>query len=412
MKHIKVNIPYISGIWQAPSSKSELIRRIAIAMRCKDQSTFSNVTWCNDSYAMLNIAENWGAHINISQGIMHIKGTPVPVLHEYQCDESALCLRLMLPILSMHNGTFLLLAQGTLLKRPIGEIEQILQQMGASIHNQQNYPPIKITGSIKPNKITIEYPISSQHISGLLMTLPLLPENSYIKLNRVVSLPYIQLTIQVLREAGIVIQTNETLTEYHIEGNQVIKPITTNIEGDWSAASLICAAAAIDGNIQLNNLSVNSLQADKEILHFLNHKKLHISTQKIHSFTADITHYPDLFPALLILAAHANNNSEIHGINRLIHKESNRLEAFVKEFSKFGIRFSIDGDILKIRPPIELVSCEIDPHYDHRIAMAAALMVIGTKATVTIHNAQCVNKSYPSFWEDLSCLGAKITEIE
>ena len=114
----------------------------------------------------------------------------------------------------------------------------------------------------------------------------------------------------------------------------------------------------------------------------------------------------------MILCLHASSTSTITGTNRLIYKESNRLDKFIEEFSKFGAKFSLDGDSLHIRPPENILSATIDSHNDHRIAMAAALATVGSTAQVLITNAESVNKSYPSFWEDLKCLGAKIEIIE
>lgn len=411
MKHLRISIPYLSGTWKAPASKSELIRRIAIAMQCKQTSKFTNVSWCNDSHAMLNIADAWGAEIALASESLEIKGCESPVSHQYHAGESALCLRLMIPILARHKQHFVLSAEGTLLHRPIGDVERIIEQLGANIQTHSNFPPIEIDGGIQPADIRIEYPISSQHISGLLMTLPLLNANSSLRLNRLISLPYIKLTLQVLSEAGINIETNDTFTEYRIAGNQTFKPVNTRIEGDWSAAAMFIAASAIYGDLYLKNLNLQSLQADKDILQYVNVSNNKVSTQSIKPIVANITHCPDLFPALMILALHASDKSEIHGINRLLHKESNRLDTFIQEFSKFGARFYIEGDKLIVRPPLKIESCEIHPHNDHRLAMASALTVTGTNATVVIHDATCVNKSYPSFWEDLSCLGAKVEDI-
>lgn len=411
MKRLKISTPYLSGTWRAPASKSELIRRIAIAMQCEQTSQFTNVTWCNDSLAMLNIADAWGAEVALANESLEIKGRETPASQQYHAGESALCLRLMIPILARHKQHFVLSAEGTLLHRPIGDIERIIEQLGAQIQTNSNFPPLEIVGGIKPADIRIEYPISSQHISGLLMTLPLLNANSSLRLNRLISLPYIKLTLQMLREAGINIETNDTFTEYRIAGNQTFRPVSASIEGDWSAAAMFIAASAIYGDLNLKNLNQQSLQADKDILQYVDASPHKVSTQKIKPLMANITHCPDLFPALMILALHASNKSEIHGINRLLHKESNRLDTFMQEFSKFGARFYIEGDKLIVRPPLKIESCEIHPHNDHRLAMASALAVTGTNASVIIHDATCVNKSYPSFWEDLTCLGAKVEEI-
>lgn len=411
--NIEVKIPYLKGTWTAPASKSELIRLIALAMQCEEQSVLKNTTLCNDVLSMLNIAEAWGAEIGLNESSLMIKGCKKPATKIYHAGESALCLRLLIPILSKHTGKFTIEAEGSLLQRPIGEIETIINQSGAKIESNQHFPPVKIGGKMQAGNITVENPITSQNISGLLMSLPLLKGDSRIKLNKLISLPYIQMTIDCLKQAGVDIEVNHNYTEFLVKGQQKIKPLNSTIEGDWSAASLIFAASAIYGDVQIKNLNPNSSQADKKILDFIkNNFKNHFtcSTQEIKGFEADITHCPDLFPALIVIGMHAKEKSVIGGINRLLYKESNRIDSFIEEFSKFGVKFNIQGDKLNIIPPENISSAIIDSHNDHRIAMAAAVAIAGTKEKITITNAGCVNKSYPSFWEDLKCLGAEIHE--
>ncbi|NMC98546.1 MAG: 3-phosphoshikimate 1-carboxyvinyltransferase [Bacteroidales bacterium] len=413
--NIKIKIPHLQGIWEAPASKSELIRYIAIAMQCEEESEITHVSWCNDSYTMLKIAEDWGADIFLSEEKIQIRGRKEPQSQLFNAGESALCLRLLIPILAKYNGTFKIEAEGSLLHRPIGEIISVLQEMGANITTQNQFPPITIKGPIKGKHISIEHPITSQNISGLLFTLPLLKENSQIKLNKLISLPYIKLTLSCLKQAGITIETNQQLSFYSINGKQLFKPINISTEGDWSSAALFFAAGAVSGNIEIKNLNPQSFQADKAILHHIAYQyknRYFVNRQKINGIEADITHCPDVFPALMILCLHASSTSTITGTNRLIYKESNRLDKFIEEFSKFGAKFSLDGDSLHIRPPENILSATIDSHNDHRIAMAAALATVGSTAQVLITNAESVNKSYPSFWEDLKCLGAKIEIIE
>ncbi len=411
--NIKVQIPSLKGKWTAPASKSELIRYLAIAMQCPEKSIIRNVTVCNDVYSMIKIAEAWGAEIayDIEHRMLAVQGCTEPQSKIFNAGESALCLRLMVPILARFSQTSTLQAEGTLLNRPIGEIETILNQAGAKIQSNNGLPPIKIKGKIKPSNFSIEFILSSQNISGLLFSLPLLDGDTFVKLKKIISLPYIKVSLKCLEQAGIQIAANETYTEFNIRGNQTFRALEVDVEGDWSAASVLIAGAAVSGDVALLNLNFDSMQADKQILNFVKLNKNKIKTQQINSIRYDITHCPDLFPALVVLATHAQQISEISGINRLFHKESNRIETFMEEFSKFGIKFNLSGDTLTIKPPDKISSCEIDSHNDHRIVMAAAMVVTGTKASVVIKNAESVNKSYPSFWEDIKCLGARIQQV-
>jgi 3-phosphoshikimate 1-carboxyvinyltransferase len=294
----------------------------------------------------------------------------------------------------------------------VGELETVISAFGGQLKTTNGYPPVIISESIKSGTVTINQPLSSQGISGLLMALPLLKGDSRLEIIQPVSLPYIQLTLKFLSLAGIEIQTDENFTFFSIKGEQRINPLNVSIEGDWSSASTLITAAAIYGDIKIENLTIESFQPDKKIIDLLplhSGNTFHIkSSNALNGIEADITHCPDLFPALVLWASHSKSGCNITGIHRLEHKESNRLETFMKEFSKFGTEFNLEQDSLHINPGAIFNAAVIESHHDHRIAMAAALAVTGTQKKVIIQNAECVSKSYPSFWEDIKCLGAKV----
>jgi 3-phosphoshikimate 1-carboxyvinyltransferase len=203
-------------------------------------------------------------------------------------------------------------------------------------------------------------------------------------------------------------------TEFYIEGNQEYKPVDYTIESDWSAAAFIMVAAAIAGDVTIRNISTLSRQADTLVCRALERAgasiiieegAITVSHRSLEAFTFDATNSPDLFPALVALAAAAEGVSTIYGIERLRGKESDRGEVLREEYKKLGIEIELDYEenVMRIvggKPH----AAEVDSHDDHRIAMSLAITALRIEEEVPIRNRECVAKSYPSFFEDLEML--------
>jgi 3-phosphoshikimate 1-carboxyvinyltransferase len=200
------------------------------------------------------------------------------------------------------------------------------------------------------------------------------------------------------------------------------QPSTINytVEGDWSGAAFLLVAGAIAGNISVTGLDVNSTQADKKILEALKDcgSILSIAENKIvcanpvlgiSSFQFDATDCPDLFPPLVALAAYCKGTSEIKGVSRLAHKESNRAITLQKEFAKMGVEIILQDDIMNIKGGGVLKGAKIHSHHDHRIAMACAVAALKAIGETEIEEAEAINKSYPDFYEHLNLLNAPVS---
>jgi 3-phosphoshikimate 1-carboxyvinyltransferase len=190
------------------------------------------------------------------------------------------------------------------------------------------------------------------------------------------------------------------------------------VEADWSNAAFLLVGGAIAGNVSLTGLAMDSQQGDKAIIEVLQmaHAKILVEKDKIKvtesdllSFEFDATDCPDLFPPLVPLAANCNGVSKIQGVNRLLHKESNRAVALIEEFGKMNVQIVIEDDTMIITGGKKLQGTNVSSHNDHRIAMACAVAALKAKGITTIDNAEAVNKSYPNFWNDLQTLGVDVT---
>ncbi|MCX7954690.1 MAG: hypothetical protein N3A01_05820 [Bacteroidales bacterium] len=414
---IKLTFPEIKGTWVAPPAKSTLIRYIFLCMQIDEYFEILNLNLCEDVLTAINIAKTWGAEVKINDNLLRIKGRNEPLNNKFNCGESALCMRMLTCILSRYNKEFTIRGTGTLNKRPIGEVIESLSNNGILLQSNKGYLPITIKGPIKNNVFFFQNLTTSQSITGLLYSLPFLFEESYLTLKNPVSNLHIIHSIEILKKFGVKIQyKGDTIIigkfdKTNIKTNKLIA------DGDWSIASIFIASAMANGNLKIFNLDLNSHQAEKEFLKFLNEKKynfnvtknyIEISKQPIDYFEYDIKDAPDIFFPLIILSANANNICKIEGINRLLNKESNRLESIMKEISKINIKSWIIENSLYIDASKKDFKKIIfyNTYSDHRIAMCLTLLNAGNKNYFYLDNKECVKKSYPLFFDEVKKIGA------
>ena len=216
---------------------------------------------------------------------------------------------------------------------------------------------IYLSGKLNSGKIIIQNPDTSQLLTGLLITLPFLKNDSIVVCTNLVSKTYIDITLDLLEQVGIVIN-NDNYKTFSIPGNQVLNKNKINVEGDWSSAAFHFVGAAISGKVDIYGLNLNSFQGDKLILKVLrecgadvsiNDGYINVQKNNLNSFIFDATDTPDLFPPLVALASCCEGTSLVYGTNRLINKESNRLISIQKEFLKLGVDISLEENCLKIK---------------------------------------------------------------
>lgn len=390
----------ISGTLTPPASKSLMQRACAAALLHNGTTIIHNPGISDDDKAALRIVQQLGASVDYTaDNSIIIKSNGIrPVNNSIDCGESGLSARLFIPIASMHTGSITVNGHGSLLNRPFDVYTDVLPQLGVQVIGSKL--PMIVTGPLQPRNITIDGSISSQFLSGLLFAFAYsATEPVAITVNRLNSKPYIDMTLDVLRTFGKKIH-HEDYHKFYINPQTVTSgDIEINIEADWSAAANFIVAKAIDHAISINNLNPSSLQADRAILQVVNEQKT--------AFNFDATDCPDLIPILSVYATYCSGTSTIQGMNRLVHKESNRIESTTAMLHTFGITYSLQDDMLEITGGKPLLSCTINGYNDHRIVMAATIAALGAAGEVTITDAQAVAKSYPDFFKHLSSLGAK-----
>lgn len=405
----------IRGTIAPPSSKSYAQRAIALALLAEGRSILRNIEFCKDTRSALKCIEALGAKVEyIDDSTIAIEGGLKPQSNTLNVGESGLATRLFTPIASLNPTPITIEGEGTLLYRPMTMMIEPLRQLGVQVRDGGGFLPIEVQGPMHGGDITVDGSVSSQFITGLLLALPLAQEDTTLHVTSPVSIPYIDMTIETARLFGVEIMHNEgDYTQFFIEGRQQYTPADISIEGDWSGAATLLVAGAIAGEVTVKNISTLSKQADTAICHALERAgagliieqdSITISKRKLRGFEFDATNAPDLFPALAALAAAAEGESVIIGTDRLRHKESDRAETICHEYEKLGIEVDIsEKNIMRIRGG-EILPATTFSHNDHRIAMSIAISALRCQGEIVIENAECVEKSYPTFFEDLESI--------
>lgn len=427
-----------------PASKSFAQRAIIAAALAQGTSHLSGYTPCRDSEAAIRVAEALGAKVSLSGTTLAVTGIG-PIRSKLEIDsvnagESGLLTRLMIPILAALNShPFTVEGEGTLLDRPLSEAAGIMAAFGVMLSNagrkdsREAYIPLTVKGTLIPGNADVSGRGGSQLISGLLMALPLCAKDSYLFVSEPKSLPYMYITLDVLRHFGISTRSEmegdaEMLEQqdwsyctgvtFKVRGGQSYRAADFSIESDWSSAANFMVAGAVFGSAEVEGLDTASLQADLAITDILVDAGAVVSQIEedggvqcvrkapLEAFTADLSHSPDLFPIVSVLAAFCAGESRLVGVGRLAGKESNRAEAILEMLTKMGVDARIEDDIMFIQGETLasrilsgrlLRGGEYSSRHDHRMVMALKVAALGAESPIVIDDEACVSKSYPGF---------------
>ncbi|MFI3332995.1 MAG: 3-phosphoshikimate 1-carboxyvinyltransferase [Rikenellaceae bacterium] len=402
----------IDGAVTPPPSKSYAQRALAVALLAEGESIIGNIEFCDDTRSAMRMIESLGAKVRqMDESTLKIQGGLNPIASALFVGESGLATRLFTPIASLCSVPLKIDGHGSILKRPMTMMLEPLRQAGVEVKDSDGYLPFEVCGPMHGGEISVDGSVSSQFITGMLLSLPLAQGESTLHVNRAVSLPYLDMTIETAARFGVEI-SHADYREFFIEGGQQYKATKFNIECDWSAASTLLVAGAIAGSVTIRNIEMLSKQADREICTALvrvgaqvesEGTTLTVSRRELNAFEFDATQCPDLFPALVALAAACDGVTTLRGAERLIHKESNRAATLQAEYLKLGINIEVDGDIMRVEGG-EIHSARVESHNDHRIAMSLAVAALRSDDRVVIEDSEAVSKSYPNFFEDLESL--------
>ncbi|MBP9102950.1 MAG: 3-phosphoshikimate 1-carboxyvinyltransferase [Chitinophagaceae bacterium] len=414
----------LSGIVRAPASKSSMQRACAAALLNKGETSIYNPGHSNDDKAALDIIQKLGVTIEFRSDDLLINSAGVNlVANEINCGESGLGIRMFTPLVALSEKKIIINGTGSLLTRPMDFFDQILPKLGVKVKTNEGKLPIEIQGPLKPTSIEVDGSLSSQFLTGLLLAYAAAgAKNVSIKVKDLKSKPYIDLTLDVMKQFGFTVPENKNYEEFIFSTEPVLESTHTavhyTVEGDWSGGAFLLVAGAIAGPITVRGLDLTSTQADKAIVDALMAANAGIAIEakgiKIHpasmtGFYFDATDCPDLFPPLVALAAYCNGESTIKGVSRLAHKESNRAITLQEEFEKMGVRIDLNDDTMTVHGGNAVKGAIVHSRHDHRIAMACAVAALKADGETVIEEADAIKKSYPDFYNDLEKLGADVS---
>ncbi|MEG0771288.1 MAG: 3-phosphoshikimate 1-carboxyvinyltransferase [Clostridia bacterium] len=379
-----------------PTSKSIAHRAIICGCLSNGHCTISNVTFSDDILATINSLRAIGADIKISNTDVIINKSSFH-FGTLDCNESGSTLRFLLPIVATIGTGGEFIGKKSLMSRPIDTFLSLLTKSGVTI--QKTDDKITIKNSLQSFKYYVCGDISSQYLTGLMLALPLLNKECEINVTTTLfSKSYIDLTIMVLKSFGISVQ-NENYKKFIIPKDSRYQSTNFTIETDYSAAAFFLVASKIDKKLNILGLNPHSKQGDKAIVDILNHNA---------PFCIDVSDIPDLVPIIAVYMCHLVGKSKITNAGRLRFKESDRLDTTVSELRSLGGNITLSNDSIIINGTGRLKGGVYNSHNDHRIAMAMAIASLICDTKVTCIGKDCVNKSYPNFWEDFNKLGKEI----
>lgn len=408
MNKIRISAPdKITTNIQLPSSKSICNRALIIWALSKGCKSIDNLSDCDDTRVMVRALENMPDTIDIMAA-----GT---------------AMRFLTAFLSVTEGEHTITGTERMRQRPIKILVDALRSIGADIEYTENegFPPLKIKGTrLEGKEITLPGDVSSQYISALMMIGPILKNGLKLKLTgNIISRPYINLTIEIMKEFGGKAEwEKDNVIVIH---PQNYKPVPYYVESDWSAASYWYEIAALseDACIELPGLFEKSFQGDSKVAELFEqlgvkteYADKHITLSKSRNITErleyDFVNQPDLAQTFVVTCCMLEIPFRFSGLQSLKIKETDRMAALMNEMKKLGYVISeSEGSILEWNGE----RCEsettpaIDTYEDHRMAMAFAPAALKLK-NIRINNPQVVSKSYPGFWNDLTKAGFNIME--
>jgi len=418
---VTIHPSQLKGIIQAPASKSSMQRACAAALLSKGTSTIYNPGHSNDDKAALDIIQKLGAKVELEGSVLKVESSGInPVASEIDCGESGLSIRMFTPIVALSDKEITINGSGSLETRPMDFFDDILPLLGVKIKSNDGKLPMTVQGPLVPANIEVDGSLSSQFLTGLLMAYSAAGANDVsIKVKDLKSKPYIDLTLDVMKQFGMNVPENKNYKEFYFKSGVENRKseIQYTVEGDWSGGAFLLVAGAIAGSITIRGLDLSSTQADRKIMDAMMSANAAIAMEAkgiqahpggLRGFEFDATDCPDLFPPLVALASYCDGETKIKGVRRLKHKESNRAVTLQDEFDLMGVKIVIEDDTMIIHGG-NVKGADVHSHHDHRIAMACAVAALGANSETIIEEAYAIKKSYPDFYNDLKSLGANVS---
>ena len=426
MADLKIYPSKLKGEVKIPPSKSMAHRAIICAALSDGLCIIENIDYSDDIIATIDAMNSLGAKIVKHKDYIEVIGAygsdeKPQETRIIDCNESGSTLRFLVPISLLFKGSSKFIGRGNLGKRPLTTYYNIFERQGIEYSYEEGNLNLVINGELNPGTFEVEGNVSSQFITGLLFTLPLLKEDSKIIITtEMESKGYIDLTLRAMSDFGVEI-INNNYREFIIKGNQKYNARNYRVEGDYSQAAFFLCADSLGNDVLCKDLDLNSLQGDKEVIDILERMNVVFNANDIGvkgttngelaSTVIDGSQCPDIIPVLTSVAALTKGTTEIINAGRLRIKECDRLAAVTSELNKLGAKIIEKEDGLVVTGVEKLQGgVEVWSHKDHRIAMTLAIASTRCEEPIVIKDYECIAKSYPNFFEDFKVLGGNVHE--
>ena len=409
---IEITPRKLSGAVTPPPSKSQAHRLLIAAALSGGSSTIHGLADSQDIQATRRCLAALGAGIDdLGPGTVRVRGLgnsvvqagPPPIL---DCGESGSTLRFLIPVALLVSGEAAFTGHGRLMERPLKPYEDLFREKGAAwkwegdvltVNGGRGYDAL----ALDPGEYRLPGNVSSQFFTGLLFVLPLLEgDSTLVSTTPLESRDYLEMTRQALAAAGVASRWADENSLF-IPGNQHYQPFEAAVEADWSQAGFWYAADFLDSRVDIRGLHPDSAQGDKVVT------ELYWRLARPGDTEIDVSGCPDLLPPLAVMASVRSGVTRFINAARLRMKESDRLSATAALLNSLGGRANEGPDFLTVQGGT-LTGGTVDCANDHRIAMAAAIAATACTGPVTLRGAECVQKSYPDFWEVYQSLGGEI----
>ena len=396
----------LSGAVTPPPSKSQAHRLLIAAALAEGTSTLHNIARSQDIEATLRcVTALGGSWTETSPGTLTVTGIggrrfSGGELPRLDCGESGSTLRFFIPIALAVAGGGIFTGQGRLMERPQGPYFQLFDNKG--IFYEQKDGVLTVRGALTPGEYVLPGNVSSQFFTGLLFALPLLDGvSAVVSSTEIESQAYITMTLEAMRQAGVPVAERPGLRSFEVL-HAAYHPFAATVEADWSQAAFWYAANFLDSRVEIRDLNPDSGQGDKVV------SELYWQLARPGDAEIDVSGCPDLLPPLAVMAAVRPGTTCFTTAARLRMQESDRHATTAAALTALGAEVHEEPDRLIIVGKPSLPGGTVDCANDHRIAMMAAIAATGCTGPVTVLGAECVQKSYPDFWEVYNTLGGDI----
>lgn len=418
----------LEGTLRAPPSKAYTHRAVIAASLSKGKSVIKYPLRCSDTEATIKACSMLGAKIkwNKKEKALTVEGFSKPKTPDniIDCRGSGSTIRFLASVCALAEGASVLTGNKSLRRRPMQPLIDALNQLGTrcfSAKNDGKPPIIVLGGGVRGGEASLVGNVSSQFISSLLFAAPKAEKETRIGVNTPLeSKSYVEMTLNTLKAHNIKVECSQSFDRFSVPCNQEYMPTSHDIEGDYSSAAFLLAAASItNSKVGVTGLKRQTLQGDKIIVDIIKEMGVAVSSAEddievsgsgegLKPINVDLRDSPDLVPVCAVLACFAKGKSVISGVGRLRFKESNRLVALASELGKMGAKITVSKDSMVIEGGAKLCGAHVSSHRDHRIAMACAVAALEAEGETVIHGIECIKKSYPNFVQDLKSLGGKL----